>query len=126
MSSVQKINDALDALEDAIPSVTGTIVASGDGFVVTDTLNGKEAEEIAAMVATTTSVSERMSSTLSAGSVRETSIRSENRSIFLYRVSEKGILAVIAKSESNVGMIHIRARETAQTIGNQLTTTSSR
>lgn len=123
--SVQKINDVLSTLEDAIPSVIGTIVASGDGFVVTETLNGKEAEEIAAMVATTKSVSERMSATLSAGGVEETSIRSEDRSIFLYRASENGILAVIAESEANIGMIHLRARETAQAIGNQLTTRSA-
>lgn len=125
MSSIQKIDDVLEALENAIPSVIGTIVASGDGFVITDTLSGSEAEEVAAMVATTTSVSERMSSTLSAGGVKETSIRSEDRSIFLYRASREGILAVIAKDDANVGMIHLRARDTAQAIGNSLTTPSS-
>lgn len=125
MSSIQKIDDVLEALENAIPSVIGTIVASGDGFVITDTLSGSEAEEVAAMVATTTSVSERMSSTLSAGGVKETSIRSEDRSIFLYRASREGILAVIAKGDANVGMIHLRARDTAQAIGNSLTTPSS-
>jgi predicted regulator of Ras-like GTPase activity (Roadblock/LC7/MglB family) len=122
MSSVKKIDDVLDTLENAIPSVIGTIVASGDGFVITDTLNGTEAEEVAAMVATTTSVSERMSSTFSAGGVKETSIRSEDRSIFLYRASKEGILAVIAEDDANVGMIHLRARDTAQAIGNYLTT----
>jgi hypothetical protein len=122
MSSIQKMEEILEALESDIPSITGTIVASGDGFVVTETLNGKgkRAEEIAAMVATTTSVSERMSSTLSAGAVEETSIRGDERSIFLFRASKKGILAVIARSEANVGMIHLRAREAAQAIGKRL------
>jgi predicted regulator of Ras-like GTPase activity (Roadblock/LC7/MglB family) len=125
MSAVQNIDDALEALENAIPSVKGAIVASGDGFVVTDTLSGTEAEEVAAMVATTASVSERMSSTLSAGAVNETSIRGEERSIFLYRASQKAILAVIAEGDANVGMIHLRARDTAQAIGNQLSSPSS-
>lgn len=120
MSAVKEIDDVLKSLESAIPSIIGTLVASGDGFVVTDTLSGSEAEEVAAMVATTTSVSERMSATLSAGGVNETSIKGEERSIFLYRASEQGILAVIAEGESNVGMIHLRARETAKAIGEQL------
>lgn len=125
MSAVKKIDDVLRALENAIPSVVGTIVASGDGFVVTDTLSGSEAEEVAAMVATTTSVSERMSSTLSAGGVTETSIKGENRSIFLYRASEQAVLAVIAEGDANIGMIHLRARETAKAIGTQLAATSA-
>jgi len=125
MSAVEEIDSVLKGLENAIPSVVGTIVASGDGFVVTDTLTGTEAEEVAAMVATTTSVSERMSSTLSAGSVSETSIKGEDRSIFLYRASEQGILAVIAEGEANIGMIHLRARETAKAIGEQLSAPTS-
>lgn len=120
MSAVKEIDEVLKALESAIPSVIGTIVASGDGFVVTDTLSGTDAEEVAAMVATTTSVSERMSSILSAGGVSETSIKGEERSIFLYRASEQAILAVIAEGEANIGMIHLRARETAKAIGGQL------
>ena len=124
MSAIEKIDDVLGALDKAIPSIIGAIVASGDGFVVTDTLNGTGAEEVAAMVATTTSVSERMSSTLSAGSVNETSIRGDERSIFLYRASDEAILAVIAEGDANLGMIHIRARKAAQAIASHLTSTT--
>lgn len=125
MSAIAEINEILTALEDAIPSVIGTIVASGDGFVVSDTLGGAEAEEVAAMVATTTSVSERMSATLSAGTVEETSIKGAERSIFLYRASGKSILAVIASGEANLGMIHIRAREAARAIQGHLTASAA-
>lgn len=125
MSAIEEIDTILDALEDAVPSVIGTLVASGDGFVVTDTLGGTEAEEIAAMVATTTSVSERMSATLSAGTVEETSIKGAERSIFLYRASGEGILAVIAEGEANLGMIHLRAREAARAIQDHLTASAA-
>lgn len=125
MSTIESINSVLSSIESEIPSVRGTIVASGDGFVITDTLKDEAAEEVAAMVATTTGVGERMAATLSAGAVNETSIMGEERSIFLYRTGEEGVLAVIAEGDANVGMINIRAREAAKQIETHLTEPSA-
>lgn len=116
MSTVEKIESILQNLESEIPSVMGTLIASRDGFVITDTMTGEDAEEIAAMVATTTGVSERMSSTLSAGEVEETSIKANERSVFLYRAGEEGVLALIAQGEANVGMINLHARRSAEEV----------
>jgi hypothetical protein len=113
MSTIDKINDTLETLESDVPSVVGTVIASRDGFVITDTLRGEDAEEIAAMVATTTGVSERMASTLSAGEVEETSIEGADRSVFLYQAGDEGVLAVIAGEDANVGMINLQARRAA-------------
>ena len=122
MSTIESINSALEHLESEIPGqVEGTVVASSDGFVITDTLTGPEAEETAAMVATTMGVSKRMSSTLSAGEVEETTIKGKNRSVFLYRTGDEGVLAVLATADANVGMIHLRARDAAEKIQSYLT-----
>ncbi|PQJ26944.1 hypothetical protein BSZ35_18650 [Salinibacter sp. 10B] len=110
MSTIENIESTLGTLESEVPSVIGTVIASQDGFVITDTLQGEDAEEIAAMVATTTGVSERMSSTLSAGEVEETSIKGTERSVFLYRAGEEAVLAVVAGADANVGMINLQAR----------------
>lgn len=127
MSTLESIDAILENLESAVPGqVEGTVVASGDGFVITDTLKGDgEAEEIAAMVATTIGVSKRMSDTLNAGEVEETSISGEDRSIFLYRAGEEGVLGVVAVGDANVGMIHIQAREAAREIESFLSTPSA-
>jgi len=116
MSTVEQIEGILQNIESEIPSVIGTVIASRDGFVITDTLAGEDAEEIAAMVATTTGVSERMASTLTAGDVEETSIKAADRSVFLYRAGGEGVLAIIAKGDANVGMINLQARRSTDDI----------
>lgn len=127
MSTLENIDSILANLESAIPGqVEGTVIASGDGFVITDTLRAEgEAEEVAAMVATTMGVSTRMTDTLNAGEVQETSISGEDRSIFLYRAGSEGVLGVVAKGDANVGMIHLQAREAAQEIAGLLSTPSA-
>jgi predicted regulator of Ras-like GTPase activity (Roadblock/LC7/MglB family) len=127
MSTLENIDSILADLESAIPGqIEGTVIASGDGFVITDTLRAEgEAEEVAAMVATTMGVSTRMTDTLNAGEVQETSISGENRSIFLYRAGSEGVLAVVAKGDANVGMIHLQAREAAKEIAGLLSAPSA-
>jgi predicted regulator of Ras-like GTPase activity (Roadblock/LC7/MglB family) len=127
MSTLENIDAVLENLENAIPGqIEGTVIASGDGFVITDTLQREgEAEEVAAMVATTMGVSTRMTDTLNAGEVQETSISGEDRSIFLYRAGGEGVLGVVASGDANVGMIHLQAREAAQEIESLLSTPSA-
>lgn len=120
MSTVEEINTILQNIEGEVPSVVGAVIASRDGFVITDTLKGEDAEEIAAMVATTTGVSERMASTLSAGDVEETTIKAGQRSIFLYQAGSEGVLAVVASEDPNVGMIHLQARRATDEIAQHL------
>lgn len=120
MSTVEEINAVLQNIEGEVPSVVGAVIASRDGFVITDTLKGEDAEEIAAMVATTTGVSERMASTLSAGEVEETTIKAGQRSIFLYRAGSEGVLAVVSGEDPNVGMIHLQARRATDEIAQYL------
>lgn len=126
MSTLENIDAILENLEGAIPGqIEGTVIASGDGFVITDTLQGEgEAEEVAAMVATTMGVTKRMADTLEAGAVEETSISGEERSIFLYRAGNEGVLGVVAKGDANVGMIHLQAREAATEVESLLSSPS--
>jgi hypothetical protein len=120
MSTLEEIDALLKGLESEIPGVVGTIVATQDGFVITDTLSGDGAEEVAAMVATTAGVGARMSDTLSAGTVEETSIVGETGSIFLYRSGDEGVLGVVAEGDVNVGMINLRARKVAREVEERL------
>jgi hypothetical protein len=127
MPTHERIDAILETLESAIPGqIDGTVIASGDGFVITDTLRTEgTAEDIAAMMATTMGVSTRMMGTLDAGQVQETSITGDDRSIFLYRAGGEGVLGVVASGETNVGMIHLRAREAAEEIQSLLSRSST-
>jgi predicted regulator of Ras-like GTPase activity (Roadblock/LC7/MglB family) len=127
MSTLENLDSILQNLESSLSGqVEGTVIASGDGFVITDTLAGEgDGEELAAMVATTMGVSKRMSDTLDAGEVEETTISGEDRSMFLYKAGSEGVLGVIGVADANVGMIHLQAREAAQEIESLLSSSSA-
>lgn len=122
MSNTEDIDSVLVELEDSISGrIEGTLVASGDGFVVADTLyDDEDAEEIAAMVATTMGVSKRMLSVLGGGAVDQTGIQGGDRNIFLFSAGEEGVLAIVAPEDANVGMINLKARDAAEDIAMQL------
>jgi predicted regulator of Ras-like GTPase activity (Roadblock/LC7/MglB family) len=121
MSDTTDLESTLHDLEDSISGrIEGSLIASGDGFVIADTLYDEDADDIAAMVATTMGVSTRMSSALNAGEVTETSIQGEDRNVFLYRAGDEGVLAVVAPADANVGMINLKSRKVAQEIATQL------
>ncbi len=121
MSNTEDIESTLVDLEDSISGrIEGTLVASGDGFVVADTLYDEDADEIAAMVATTMGVSKRMLSVLGGGDVDQTGIQGEDRNVFLFRAGGEGVLAIVVPGEANVGMINLKAREAAEEIATQL------
>ena len=113
MGTAEKLQSLLYDLDDSLPQqVEGSLIASGDGFLVGHTLSEVEdAKRVAAMVATTVGVSRRMADTLNAGALKETSISAEDRLVQLYLVGERGALAVVAKTGSNVALINLKARE---------------
>ena len=123
MGTAEKLQSLLHDLDDSLPSqIEGSLIASGDGFLVGHTLGEiEDAERVAAMVATTVGVSRRMADTLSAGAVKETSISAENRIVQLYLVGDQGALAVVAEEGANVALINLKAREQVEAAKRLLT-----
>ena len=79
-----------------------------DGLLVAETLSDiEEAERIAAMVATTLGVSQRMARTLNAGTLNEPSTSVTDRRIQLYLIGHAGALAVVTAADANVALINI-------------------
>jgi hypothetical protein len=126
MGKLNALQDALTALDDQVANqIQGSLLASTDGFLIASTLREDNADRIAAMVATTTGVGNRMADVLDAGDLSETSIQGANRIILLYRAGEQGVLAVVAKTGSNVALINMSARETAEQVSGMLKQTSA-
>lgn len=115
MGTLDQLNDILENLESKVSGqVIGSLIASSDGFLINSTLRGDNSEQVAAMVATTTGVGRRMTSTLDAGDLTETTITGEDRIILLYLVGQEGVLGVIAKPGANIALINMNAREAAK------------
>lgn len=117
MDDVETLRSILHALNDAVPEhIEGSLIASPDGFLIASTLGEEDAERVAAMVATTVGVSRRMTHILNAGSLNETAIVGVDRHIRLYLVDDRGVLAVIAKADSNTALINLSAREAVREV----------
>lgn len=114
-SKQARIQNVLEHLQTTIPELTGTLLASTDGLPISYTMrNGQDATRIAAMAATALGLGKRISETLKAGTLSETSVTGHNAQILIYAVGSGGVLAVIAPTWSSIGLIHLEAREAAR------------
>lgn len=115
MGTLADLTTLLEDLESKVSGqIQGSLIASTDGFLITSTLRSENSDQVAAMVATTTGVGRRMTSTLNAGDLAETTITGKDRLILLYLVGGEGVLGVVAKPGANVALINMSAREIAQ------------
>ncbi len=54
---------------------------------------------------------------MSAGTLGEVSIQSEEGGLFIYSAGSKAVLAVMSPQGGNAGLIHLEARSVAKEIG---------
>lgn len=121
MSKQEVLYHTLSSLRGAIPELRGAIVASSDGLAVAHSLaNGDDPNRVAAMAATALGLGKRISDSLGGGDLTETSVSGTNAQIYIYAAGSKGVLAVVAPSGANVGLIHMEARSAASQISQTL------
>lgn len=115
MGTLDNLKSLLNDLDSEVTGqIEGSLIASTDGFLIASTLRDENRDRIAAMVATTTGVGRRMADTLNAGALSETTITGGDRLILLYLVGDNGVLAVVAKTGSNIALINMAARKAAE------------
>jgi uncharacterized protein len=113
----EQLHQALAALRSAIPEVRGALVASSDGLPMAQNLSGSEdPNRVAAMAATALGLGKRISDTLNAGALQETSVSGSDGQVYLYATGAKGVLVVVTPANANVGLIHLEARDAAKRI----------
>ncbi len=116
MSKQEDLKQIIDNLRSAVPEVRGAIVASSDGLAIAHSLSSGDPNRVAAMAATALGLGKRITDTLGAGKLTETTVSGNEGQIFLYSAGNKGVLALIASSGANVGLINLEARDAAQAI----------
>lgn len=121
MSKYQKLSDILLSLHDSLPDFRGSLIASTDGLPIAHTLaTDEEVNSVAAMAAAALGLGKRIAQTLHADSLNEMQITGTSSQIFIYAAGNKGILALMAKKGSNVGLIHMEARNAVNEISKVL------
>jgi uncharacterized protein len=117
MAKQNDVMGELDRLQDAVPELKGLLLASMDGLPVVHALsNGLEADRIAAAANAASSLGRRITDTTGGGEFSEIGIRGDDDMLFLYSAGSKGVLAVMAPTSSNAGLIHLEARHSARAI----------
>lgn len=116
MSVQAELQEVLRTLRQAVPEITGVMVASTDGLSLTTDLPEAEAARAAAMAATALGLGKRIAQTSALGPLEEVVVRGKEGYLVVYSAGEKGVLAVAAPMGANLGLIHLEARQVASRI----------
>ena len=85
----------LRALQDKVPGITGTAVASLDGLIVREDTGDVDPDNLAALAATWLSLAQRMSTEVGHGMLREATTRSSGGSVTIYAIAGRAVLVLI-------------------------------
>ncbi|WP_280205480.1 roadblock/LC7 domain-containing protein [Nocardia farcinica] len=103
----------LKALRERVPRLTGALVASGDGLLITHDLPGHiEPDGMAALTASHLALSYRLATTAHGGGFDEVVVHGTGGYVVIYTAGWAS-LTVLADSAVNVGRLHLESRPVA-------------
>ena len=107
----------LETLRRSLPELRGALVASVDGLPIAQNFSdATDAGRVAAMAATALGLGKRINDMLGTGELTELSVTGLDGQVFVYATGHKGVLAVVAPGNMNLGLLHLEARDAAQTV----------
>jgi predicted regulator of Ras-like GTPase activity (Roadblock/LC7/MglB family) len=115
--TVDEIQRVLKSLGDGTPGVEASAIVSVQGLPIVSAMpKGVDDSIIAAMSAAILGVSERAVNELARGRLQQILIQGDEGYVILKRAGDDALLAVMARSDSNLGMIFIVMKGMAQKI----------
>ncbi|MFC0597965.1 roadblock/LC7 domain-containing protein [Streptomyces palmae] len=106
----------LQALRGRVPYLTGSLLATTDGLVLTHDVDGPEPEAVAALTAAALGVGARLAEATGQGAFQELLTRGEHGYIATYAVGASVVLTLFAGPDANVGLLHFEARRAGSRI----------
>ena len=117
MSKQDRLNATLTNLRAALPELRGALIATVDGLPIAQTMGaGTDANRVAAMAATALGLGKRINDTLGSGTLTDMSVGGADGQVYIYAAGTKGVLAVVAPTGVNLGLLHMEARDAAQEV----------
>ncbi|GGO36949.1 roadblock/LC7 domain-containing protein [Deinococcus radiopugnans] len=117
MSKQDQLTSTLTTLRGALPELRGALVATVDGLpIAQDMGGGVDANRVAAMAATALGLGKRINDTLGSGQLTDMSVGGTDGQVYIYAAGKKGVLAVVAPAGVNLGLLHMEARDAAQSV----------
>jgi uncharacterized protein len=118
-SLADRVRAELRQIRERVSGIYGSLVATGDGFLVAHDVPELEPTEIAALVATTRALSATTASGADRGALRESVARGNLGYLAVYAAGDRAIVAVIGSNELDIGMLHDQVQETVERIAAQ-------
>lgn len=114
------VSAELQMLRDRVPRLTGALVASSDGLLVTHTLPAHiEPTGMAALAAAQLSLSHRLAGTAHGGGFQEVVVDGTGGHVVIYAAGWAS-LTVLAAPEVNIGRLHLESRPVARRIAEHM------
>lgn len=111
-SRVDQIHNILTKLKAGHDGVEGCLLVTAQGLPIDSATDGSTDEDlISAMTAAISSVSERVTQELGKGKINNISILGDYGYIILLDIAARAVLTVLAKTDSNLGLILLLARK---------------
>ena len=121
LSKPERLKSILTNLRSSLPEVRGALIATTDGLPIAQVFtDNTDANRVAAMAATALGLGKRINDTLGTGSLNEMSVSGVTGQVYIYSVGAKGVLAVVTPSGTNLGLLHMEARDAAQAVASVL------
>jgi predicted regulator of Ras-like GTPase activity (Roadblock/LC7/MglB family) len=125
--TVDDIQKILKSMEVSTPGIEASALVSIQGLPIVSAMpRGVDDAIIAAMSAAILGVGERAAKELSRGNLQQILIQGDTGYVILKRAGEDALLAVMTKSDSNLGMIFLMMKGVAQKISLLLAKRSER
>jgi hypothetical protein len=118
---MQVVEDALLAqmrgLQERVPGITGTAVASRDGLIVREDTGDANPDNLAALAAAWLAVAQRMSNEVGQGTLREAMTRSSGGSVAIYAIGSRAVLVLIGDEGLDTTRLRRESQATLDAIG---------
>jgi predicted regulator of Ras-like GTPase activity (Roadblock/LC7/MglB family) len=105
------------ALQDKVTGITGTAVASRDGLIVRQDTGGIDPDNLAALAATWLALTQRMSTEVRQGTLREAITRSSGGYVVIYAVGVRAVLVLLGDEGLDITRLHRESQETLERVG---------
>src|ERR1700744_6743473 len=107
----ERVRTELQRIREYGAGVPGSLHATSDGLRSAHDLPDREPTQIAALIATTLALGNRMTLSTGRGQFRETVTRGTEGYLAVYAAGQSSIVAVIGTSRLNVGMLQYQVRD---------------
>lgn len=111
------LKQALEELSQRSKMINAAAIVSNDGLIKAELLSADiEPNRFGAMCASLLSLAKRVTHDATCGELKLVLLEGTLGAMIIVQIANKGVLAVVAKPEAQIGKLFIDVRETAQTI----------